>query len=53
MSVRGLNTNHNHDLKNLFKVGPAIVAAHKPGLFQEFYAALLCCGCLVFTEEMA
>jgi transposase len=40
VSIRGLNTNHNHDLKNLFK-GAAIVAAHKPGPFQEFYAALL------------
>src|ERR1700675_1159180 len=39
VSIRGLNTNHNHDLKNLFK-GAAIVAAHKPGPFQEFYAAL-------------
>src|SRR6202795_2128592 len=39
VSIRGLNTNHNHDLKNLFKAA-AIVAAHKPGPFQEFYAAL-------------
>src|SRR5579862_2886812 len=29
VSIRGLNTNHNHDLKNLFK-GAAIVAANKP-----------------------
>src|SRR3984893_3430890 len=49
VSVRGLNTNHNHDLKNLFK-GAAIVAAHKPGPFQEFYAALLAKG---IRPEMA
>ena len=29
---RGLNRNHNHDLKNLFK-GAAIVASNKPGPF--------------------
>jgi hypothetical protein len=49
VSVRGLNTNHNHDLKNLFK-GAAIVAAHKPGPFQEFYTALLAKG---IRPEMA
>jgi transposase len=49
VSVRGLNTNHNHDLKNLFK-GAAIVAAHKPGPLQEFYAALLAKG---IRPEMA
>ena len=38
--IRGLNENCNHDLKNLFK-GAAIIAATKPGPFQEFYAALL------------
>jgi transposase len=43
VSIRGLNQNHNHDLKNLFK-GAAIVAASKPGPFQEFYAALLAKG---------
>jgi len=40
ISVRGLNPDCNHDLKNLFK-GAAIVASSKPGPFQEFYAALL------------
>lgn len=40
VSIRGPNANHNHDLKNLFK-GAAIIAAHKPGPFQEFYAAVL------------
>ena len=49
VSVRGLNTDHNHDLKNLFKAA-AIVAAHKPGPFQEFYAALLVKG---IRPEMA
>jgi transposase len=29
-SIRGLNQNHNHDLKNLFK-GAAMVASSKPG----------------------
>ncbi len=42
-SVRGLNQNCNHDLKNLFK-GAAIVASSKPGPFQEFYTALLAKG---------
>ncbi len=40
VSVRGLNRDCNHDLKNLFK-GAAIVASSKPGPFQEFYAALV------------
>ena len=39
-SLRGLNRNCNHDLKNLFK-GAAVVASSKPGPFQEFYTALL------------
>jgi transposase len=49
VSIRGLNTNHNHDLKNLFK-GAAIVAANKPGPFQDFYTALLAKG---IRPEMA
>jgi transposase len=49
VSVRGLNQNCNHDLKNLFK-GAAIVASGKPGPFQEFYAALLAKG---MRPEMA
>jgi transposase len=48
-SVRGLNRNCNHDLKNLFK-GAAIVASSKPGTFQEFYTALLTKG---MRPEMA
>jgi transposase len=47
--IRGLNQNCNHDLKNLFK-GAAIIAATKPGPFQEFYAALLANG---MRAEMA
>ena len=48
-SVRGLNRNYNHDLKNLFK-GAAVIAASKPGPFQEFYTALLAEG---MRPEMA
>jgi len=43
LAIRGLNTNHNHDLKNIFK-GAAIRAAVVPGPFQEFYAALIARG---------
>jgi transposase len=49
VSVRGLNENHNRDLKNLFK-GAAITASTKPGPLQEFYAALLAKG---IRPEMA
>lgn len=49
VSIRGLNQNHNHDLKNLFK-GAAVTASTKPGPFQEFYAALLAKG---MRPEMA
>jgi transposase len=49
VSIRGLNQNHNHDLKNLFK-GAAILASSKPGPFQEFYAARLAKG---MRPEMA
>ena len=48
-SIRGLNENCNHDLKNLFK-GAAIIASTKPGPFQEFYEALLAKG---IRPEMA
>jgi transposase len=48
-SLRGLNRNCNHDLKNLFK-GAAIVASSKPGPLQEFYSALLSKG---LRPEMA
>src|SRR5258708_15067766 len=49
VSIRGLNQNHNHDLKNLFK-GAAVIASTKPGPFQEFYTALLAKG---MRPEMA
>jgi transposase len=49
VSMRGLNRNHNHDLKNLFK-SAATVAAVKGGPFQEFYDALLAKG---IKPEMA
>jgi transposase len=40
ITVRGLNRNHNHDLKNLLK-GAAISASQRPGPLQDFYAALV------------
>src|SRR5260221_3913395 len=40
VSIRGLNQNHNHDLKNLFK-GAAVIASTKPGPFPEVYTAIL------------
>ena len=43
LAIRGLNANHNHDLKNIFK-GAAIRAAAVAGPFQEFYAALVARG---------
>jgi len=49
ISLRGLNRNHNHELKNIFK-GAAIIAATKAGPFQEFYAALVAKG---IRPEMA
>src|SRR5258708_7467758 len=36
--VRGLNRNCNHDLKNLFKVGPAVASANA-GTFRAFHTA--------------
>jgi len=43
LAIRGLNANHNHDLKNIFK-GAATRAAAIDGPFQEFYAALVARG---------
>jgi transposase len=40
LTVLGLNDNHNHDLKNLFK-GAAISASTRPGPLYDFYVALL------------
>jgi transposase len=42
-AIRGLNANHNHDLKNIFK-GTATLASVTAGPFQDFYAALLAKG---------
>ena len=38
--IRGLNLNHNHDLKNLFK-SAATSATACPGVFRDFYENLL------------
>lgn len=38
--IRGLNLNHNHDLKNLFK-SAATTAGGREGAFGEFYENLL------------
>lgn len=42
-SIRGLNLNHNHDLKNIFK-GAATRAAITSGPLQDFYAGMLARG---------
>lgn len=47
--VRGLNWNHNHDLKNLFKAA-ATTASACAGPFREFYLGLLAKG---IRPEMA
>ena len=43
ITVRGLNDNHNPDLKNLFK-GAAISASTRPGPLQDFYLARVAQG---------
>jgi len=43
LAIRGLNINHNHDLKNIFK-GAATRAAVTPGPFQDFYQACITRG---------
>ena len=43
LSIRGLNKDHNHDLKGLFK-GAAAMASVRPGPFQDFYPAALAKG---------
>jgi len=47
--IRGLNLNHNHDLKNLFK-SAATGASSSEGAFREFYEKLLVKG---MKPEMA
>jgi len=41
--IRGLNWNHNHELKNVFK-GAATTASTCQGVFREFYLGLLAKG---------
>jgi transposase len=41
--LRGLNENHNHDLKNIFK-GAATMATISPGPLHDFYEGLLVKG---------
>ena len=43
LAIRGLNTNHNHELKNVFK-GAATRAAAVAGPFRDFHAALVAKG---------
>jgi transposase len=43
LAIRGLNSNHNHDLKNIFK-GAATRAAATTGPFQYFYEACVARG---------
>jgi transposase len=47
--IRGLNWNHNHEMKNLFK-GAATTASMREGEFREFYLGLLAKG---MRPEMA
>lgn len=43
LAIRGLNRNHNHDLKNIFK-GAATWAAANNGPFKNFYEACVARG---------
>ena len=43
LAIRGLNKNHNHDLKNIFK-GAATRAATTAGPFQDFYGGCIARG---------
>jgi len=47
--IRGLNWNHNHELKGLFK-SAATMAAFRQGIFHEYYVGLLAKG---MRPEMA
>ena len=49
MLIRGLNLDHNHDLKNIFK-GAAMSASFFSGPLQEFYQERLRAG---IKPEMA
>ena len=43
LAIRGLNINHNHDLKNIFK-GAATRAAATAGPFKDFYESCIARG---------
>jgi len=43
ISIRGLNKDHNHDLKGLFKAAATMASVH-PGPFQDFYQRSLAKG---------
>ena len=47
--IRGLNWNHNHEMKNLFK-STATAASVREGVWREFYQGLLSKG---MRPEMA
>ena len=47
--IRGLNQNHNHEMKKIFK-STALSASHRAGPLQDFYAGLLAKG---MKPEMA
>jgi hypothetical protein len=47
--IRGLNQNHNHDMKNIFK-STALSASRRAGPLQDFYEGLLAKG---MKPEMA
>jgi hypothetical protein len=51
LAARGLNANHNHDLKNIFK-GTATLASVTAGPFQDFYTALLAKGMKVSMARL-
>ena len=58
VTLRGLNTNHNHDLKDIFK-GAAMRASTAAGPLRDFYEALLAKGrkptmaCLTLARKIA
>jgi transposase len=43
LAIRGLNKDHNHDLKGLFK-SAAVMASTRPGPLQDYYQGLLTNG---------
>ncbi len=43
VQLRGLNENHNHDMKAIFK-SAATMASRRDGPFQDFYQGLLTKG---------